>query len=121
MNARLLLPTLSLLATLATPALAAPTVAGFERFGRGEGVEHVRLRRLEQLGEGDVRADVRPHDQRVHEEADQGLEGRCAVLFSPSQGQLEARELAEWILEDRLQVRFQVQLHKYLWGDAPGH
>lgn len=46
---------------------------------------------------------------------------RCALLFSPSQGQLEARQLAEWILEDRLQVRFQVQLHKYLWGDAPGH
>jgi 7-carboxy-7-deazaguanine synthase len=46
---------------------------------------------------------------------------RCAVLFSPSQGALEPRELAEWILADRLQVRFQVQLHKYLWGDAPGH
>ena len=45
----------------------------------------------------------------------------CALLFSPSQGQLEPRELAEWILDDRLQVRFQVQLHKYLWGDAPGH
>lgn len=50
-----------------------------------------------------------------------GLTGRCAVLFSPSQGQLDARELAEWILADRLQVRFQMQLHKYLWGDAPGH
>jgi 7-carboxy-7-deazaguanine synthase len=45
----------------------------------------------------------------------------CAILFSPSQGQLAPRELAEWILADRLQVRFQVQLHKYLWGDAPGH
>jgi 7-carboxy-7-deazaguanine synthase len=45
----------------------------------------------------------------------------CSVLFSPSQGQLEPRELAEWILEDQLRVRFQVQLHKYLWGDAPGH
>lgn len=49
------------------------------------------------------------------------LVGRCALLFSPSQSQLEPRELAEWILADRLQVRFQVQLHKYLWGDAPGH
>lgn len=46
---------------------------------------------------------------------------RCSVLFSPSQGQLEARILAEWILEEKLQVRFQVQLHKYLWGDEPGH
>jgi 7-carboxy-7-deazaguanine synthase len=45
----------------------------------------------------------------------------CSVLFSPSQGQLEPRELAEWILADQLRVRFQVQLHKYLWGDAPGH
>jgi 7-carboxy-7-deazaguanine synthase len=45
----------------------------------------------------------------------------CSVLFSPSQGQLEPRELAEWILEDRLRVRFQVQLHKYLWGEEPGH
>ena len=49
------------------------------------------------------------------------LLSHCALLFSPSQGQLEPRELAEWILEDRLQVRFQVQLHKYLWGNAPGH
>jgi 7-carboxy-7-deazaguanine synthase len=39
------------------------------------------------------------------------------VLFSPSHGQLEARQLAEWILEDRLPVRFQVQLHKILWGE----
>jgi 7-carboxy-7-deazaguanine synthase len=44
----------------------------------------------------------------------------CGVLFSPSHDQLEARELADWILEDRLPVRFQVQLHKYLWGDVPG-
>ena len=49
-----------------------------------------------------------------------GLEGRCTVLFSPSHGQLPARELADWILEDRLPVRFQVQLHKYLWGNVPG-
>ena len=45
----------------------------------------------------------------------------CCVLFSPGQGTLEARELAEWILADRLPVRFQVQLHKYLWGEEPGH
>ena len=49
------------------------------------------------------------------------LTERCSVLFSPSKGQLPARELAEWILEDRLPVRFQMQLHKYLWGDEPGH
>jgi 7-carboxy-7-deazaguanine synthase len=49
------------------------------------------------------------------------LAGRCGVLFSPSHEQLPARELAEWILADRLPVRLQIQLHKYLWGDAPGH
>lgn len=42
------------------------------------------------------------------------------VLFSPSWGQLDPRELAEWILADRLDVRLQVQLHKYLWGNEPG-
>ncbi len=45
---------------------------------------------------------------------------RCSVLFSPSFEQLPARMLADWILEDRLQVRFQVQLHKVLWGNVPG-
>lgn len=43
------------------------------------------------------------------------------VLFSPSHGQLQGRELAEWILADRLQVRLQLQLHKLLWNDAAGH
>ncbi len=45
---------------------------------------------------------------------------RCAVLFSPCFGKIEPRQLAEWILEDRLDVRFQMQLHKLLWGDEPG-
>ena len=44
----------------------------------------------------------------------------CQVLVSPSWGQLEPRELAEWILADRLDVRLQVQLHKILWGNEPG-
>ena len=44
----------------------------------------------------------------------------CTVLFSPSHEQLPARELAEWILADRLPVRFQIQLHKYLWGNVAG-
>jgi 7-carboxy-7-deazaguanine synthase len=43
------------------------------------------------------------------------------VLFSPSFGQLEGRHLAEWILTDNLPVRMQLQLHKLLWNDAPGH
>ncbi len=42
------------------------------------------------------------------------------IFFSASHGQLEARELAEWILQDGLPVRLQIQLHKVLWGDRPG-
>jgi 7-carboxy-7-deazaguanine synthase len=52
--------------------------------------------------------------------AELGLTGRCTVLFSPSHEQLAARELADWILEDHLPVRFQLQLHKYLWGNVAG-
>jgi 7-carboxy-7-deazaguanine synthase len=48
------------------------------------------------------------------------LAPRCMVLFSPSAEQLPARDLADWILADRLAVRFQVQLHKVLWGNVPG-
>jgi 7-carboxy-7-deazaguanine synthase len=50
----------------------------------------------------------------------QALTDKCTVLFSPAQGQLEARDLAEWILRDGLQVRLQVQLHKLLWGNQQG-
>jgi 7-carboxy-7-deazaguanine synthase len=50
------------------------------------------------------------------------LVGRVAeVLFSPSFGQVTPLSLAEWILADNLPVRFQLQLHKLLWNDAPGH
>ncbi len=55
------------------------------------------------------------------EQVDKGqLTDRCEVLFSPALGLQDATELAEWILRDRLPVRFQIQLHKYLWGDASG-
>ncbi len=49
------------------------------------------------------------------------MRDRCEVMFSPSNGQLSPTDLAEWILADRLQIRFQVQLHKFLWGEQPGH
>lgn len=45
-----------------------------------------------------------------------GLAGRCTILFSPVFGILEPRQLAEWVLADRLPVRFQVQMHKYIWA-----
>ncbi len=49
------------------------------------------------------------------------ISARCTVLFSPCAGVLDPRTLAEWIIQDRLPVRFQVQMHKLLWGNAPGH
>jgi 7-carboxy-7-deazaguanine synthase len=49
-----------------------------------------------------------------------GMTHRCQVLFSPSYGQVTGTQLADWILADRLAVRFQLQLHKVLWGDVPG-
>ncbi len=48
------------------------------------------------------------------------LSDRCEVLFSPSFQQMDNKSLADWILQDRLPVRFQVQLHKYIWGDVRG-
>jgi 7-carboxy-7-deazaguanine synthase len=79
---------------------------------------------LDELGAGDQikfvicsRADYEWARSQLR---DRRLDSICAVLFSPSWGQLEARDLAEWILEDRLPVRLQLQLHKLLWGDVPG-
>lgn len=48
------------------------------------------------------------------------LEQRCDILFSASHQQLDHRALADWIVRDNLPVRFQLQLHKYIWGDIPG-
>lgn len=48
------------------------------------------------------------------------LSETCSILFSPVHGDISATELADWILEDQLNVRFQIQLHKYLWNDEPG-
>jgi 7-carboxy-7-deazaguanine synthase len=52
--------------------------------------------------------------------AEHALADRCMVLFSPVWGKVESRELAEWIIADKLPVRFQLQLHKLLWNDARG-
>ena len=74
-----------------------------------------------------------PHDQikiviasRVDYEwacamlAEHALADRCMVLFSPVHGAVQPSELAEWIIADKLPVRFQMQLHKLLWNDAAG-
>lgn len=63
------------------------------------------------------RADYEWSRERVRGER---LDERCSILFSPSWQELPSAQLANWILEDRLPVRFQVQLHKVLWGDVPG-
>jgi 7-carboxy-7-deazaguanine synthase len=50
----------------------------------------------------------------------QRLFERCPVMFSPVQGKLDPAQLAQWILDDHLPLRFQLQLHKLLWGNAKG-
>lgn len=52
--------------------------------------------------------------------ADYGLAAKCSVLFSPVYQQVNPTDLAEWVLQDKLPVRMQVQLHKILWGETPG-
>ena len=44
-----------------------------------------------------------------------GLEEKCKVLFSPGFGMLQPRDLAAWIIEDRLHVRLNIQIHKYIF------
>ncbi|MGK0296566.1 MAG: 7-carboxy-7-deazaguanine synthase [Gammaproteobacteria bacterium] len=48
------------------------------------------------------------------------LHKKCEVLFSPSHNEQDARQLADWVLQDQLPVRLQIQLHKHLWGDVRG-
>jgi 7-carboxy-7-deazaguanine synthase len=52
--------------------------------------------------------------------AEHQLEDKGEILFSPGHEQMDAATLADWVLRDQLNVRFQIQLHKYLWGDVPG-
>jgi len=87
-------------------------------------VEKNRYDNLGHLGPRDqvkfVVCDRADYEWAKAELARHDLARRCEVLFSPSHGQLPAHELAEWILHDRLPVRFQVQLHKVLWGEERG-
>jgi 7-carboxy-7-deazaguanine synthase len=82
------------------------------------------LENLEVLGNDDVvkfvicdRQDYEWSRELVREH---DLAARCSVFFSPSWGQQQPGELADWIVADRLPVRLQVQLHKVLWGETPG-
>jgi 7-carboxy-7-deazaguanine synthase len=68
-----------------------------------------------------VICDERDYEWSVSMLREHALERRVSdVLFSPVHGSLPARQLADWIVRDRLPVRFQIQLHKYLWDDARG-
>ncbi len=61
------------------------------------------------------------YDWAVAMLSEHALTSRAHVLFSPSWQQLNPTDLANWIVQDRLRVRFQLQLHKLLWNDTPGH
>lgn len=92
--------------------------------GSGE-VDKNRLENIAQLKPNDqvkfVICDRADYEWSCAQLKEHALAGRCEVLFSPSYGQLDATTLADWILADRLPVRMQIQLHKLLWHDAPGH
>jgi 7-carboxy-7-deazaguanine synthase len=68
-----------------------------------------------------VIADRADYDWAVARVREHALDARCQVLFSPVHGRIAPRELAEWIIADRLPVRMQMQMHKLLWGETPGH
>lgn len=63
-----------------------------------------------------VLADRADYDWAREVLVEHDLAGRCSVHFSPVFGSLDLRQLAEWILADRLPVRFQLQMHKYIWA-----
>ena len=91
--------------------------------GSGEADKN-RLANLDHLGPRDevkiVIADVDDYAWAQQQLATHQLATRCAVLLSPVEGRLAPATLAQWIVRDRLPVRFQIQLHKVLWADARG-
>lgn len=91
--------------------------------GSGE-VSKNRMDNLVQLtGKDEIKfvlADQLDYDWARSLVTEHSLAERCDVLFSPVHGSLPAQQLADWIVRDRLPVRFQLQLHKLLWHDARG-
>lgn len=67
-----------------------------------------------------VICDRNDYDWAVSVLNEYNLSSRTEVLFSPCYGQLELKQLAEWVLQDQLSVRVQTQLHKLIWGNEPG-
>lgn len=86
--------------------------------GSGE-VEKNRWSNLDQLSPYDevkfVIADRTDYDWSRQIIEERGIEVE-RILFSPAWGELDLKQLAEWILADRLPVRLQTQLHKHIWG-----
>jgi 7-carboxy-7-deazaguanine synthase len=91
--------------------------------GSGEAAKN-HWENLDLLTAGDelkfVLASREDYDWAVSACRQRRLFDRCPVLFAPVQGQLDPAQLAQWILDDRLPVRFQLQLHKVLWDNAKG-
>jgi len=89
--------------------------------GSGESGRN-RWENLDELREGDelkfVLADRTDYEWAAGQIGERGLAGRCPLIFSPVHGRLAPGRLADWVLEDRLPVRVQVQLHKLLWPAA---
>ncbi len=67
-----------------------------------------------------VICDRNDYDWACQKMTEYNLVERCEILFSPIHGKLEPTKLADWIIEDNLAVRMQIQMHKYLWGDEQG-
>lgn len=91
--------------------------------GSGE-LKNNRWENLQRLKPKDevkfVLCDRADYDWAKHVLTEHGIANQCSVLFSPVYNQVNPTELAEWILQDKLPVRMQVQLHKILWGERPG-
>ena len=90
--------------------------SGEESKNRYENIEHMSKHDQVKF----VICDRKDYNWAVEKLESYKLAEKCEVLFSPIHGDLEPSQLAEWILQDKLPVRFQLQLHKYLWGDEQG-
>lgn len=103
-------PRVSKVLDLKTPA------SGEEQRNRWENLEFMRPQDQLKM----VICDRKDYEWARDQVRQRRLDGICEVLLSPSWGQQDATELADWIVADRLPVRLQLQLHKLLWGDRPG-
>ena len=83
---------------------------------RYENLEHLTMRDQIKF----VIANREDYDWARQQMAEHRLDERCEVLMSPVHGQLPPTDLADWMLADGVRARFQLQLHKLLWGETPG-